>query len=61
VVRFFLLGGQYKQFFVHGSSLSGACWSSDEDINVSIGVSSIGVFTVRIHPTIIWGCNQIRT
>ena len=60
VVRVFLLGREYKQLFVHGASLSGDSWVSDKDTNVSVSVSSDGVFTIGVHPPIIPGCNQIR-
>jgi len=60
VIGFLLLGSQYKQFLVHWSSLSGVLWVSDKNTNVSIGVSSVGVFTIGVHATIILGCNQIR-
>ena len=60
VVRVLLLAGEYKQLFVHGASLSGANRVSNENTNVSLGVSSVGVFTIRIHPAIIRVCSQIR-
>ena len=55
VVGVLLLVGEYKQFFVHGASLSRANRVRNEDTNVSIGVSSVGVFTIGAHPTIIQG------
>ncbi|CAK14620.1 hypothetical protein PSEEN1777 [Pseudomonas entomophila L48] len=70
MVCLLLTTGQYEQFFVHFVGLSElgvrfpGVRGPETIVSVSVstfGVSSINVFTIRVHPTIMLGCRQTNT
>lgn len=62
MIGFFLLGSQYENLLVHDPSLRVCLLAVRRfvDTNVSVSVSTIGVFTIRAQRPIIRECNQIK-